>query len=375
MVPVVKEVRKPGEWETWLVVLVCTSLPVFLALFFFYKWHSQKSEFEHQASQFTQRQNTVLAYDAMEISRAMSALLDAAAHDVRIAASLSSNRALLANLMKERVATVTAGRAESGELKLAHVPLYRELVVLDSTGEEKLRIEKGVVAPGRKKSQCGIASLCDVALREDILKSSTGNVRYGKLMRYYTPQSEKLASDAEANASLSIATRTPGGAVVLGLDYVHLRELQNYPVFPYRQFSNPLLAYEEGNYAYLVDSEGDFLTHPKHWHAMGVDRSTGNFVPPVQQDSDQGTHPLNVLTYKGEKLQKYFERLRTRSFRQKSVDIFQAPNLKGTSRILSVAPILLREGQFESTGIFGHIIVGCSVDYFEEPKEKYVPYY
>jgi len=40
-----------------------------------------------------------------------------------------------------------------------------------------------------------------------------------------------------------------------------------------------------------------------------------------------------------------------------------------------VAPILFSKGQFKETGIFGHVVTGCSVDYFEEPKEKFLPYY
>ena len=95
----------------------------------------------------------------------------------------------------------------------------------------------------------------------------------------------------------------------------------------------------------------------------------------MQSDSDEGKHPINIRAYRGEKLKTYFDRLLTRSFLQQSVDIFRASNLEGSNRVLSVAPILINKGQFQKTGVFGYVVLGCSVDYFEEPKEQYVPYY
>jgi hypothetical protein len=369
-----REAGGKSEWESWLVVLTCTSVPIILALFFFYKWNTQNADFQRQTSQFVQRQNTVLAYDAMEISRDVSRLLDGAAHDATLAAAVHDRKEAVVAFLAGRVSPITLGRSESGQVKTEEKPIYREAVIIDAAGNEKWRVVNGKSAPLRKLSQCSVTSLCDAKLRESLTKLAVGKIHYGKLLRLYTPQAPDF-EPADEESGLSVGVRTKAGAVILMIDYVHLKEIRNYPVFPYRRFPNQMLAYEEGNYAYLVDWEGDFLTHPKYWHAMGIDPNTGGYVSPVRQDSDQGTHPLNVLAYQGEKLKAYFERLRTRSFRQKSVDIFQAPNLKGTNRVLSVAPVLLHQGQFAETGIFGHVIVGCSVDYFEEPKEQYVPYY
>lgn len=107
----------------------------------------------------------------------------------------------------------------------------------------------------------------------------------------------------------------------------------------------------------------------------GVDPKTFLRMRPMELDSDEGTHPINIQHYRGEKLRTYFQRLLNRSFLQKTVDIFQASNLGGGNRVLSIAPIILQKGQFQKSGVYGYVILGCSVDYFEEPKEQYVPYF
>jgi hypothetical protein len=84
---------------------------------------------------------------------------------------------------------------------------------------------------------------------------------------------------------------------------------------------------------------------------------------------------MNIAKYQGEKLRQYFTRLLKLSFVSKSVDVFSAPNLKGTNRVLATAPILFSEGQFQSSGVFGHVVTGCNVDYYEDPKEQAIPYY
>ena len=161
----------------------------------------------------------------------------------------------------------------------------------------------------------------------------------------------------------------------LGLDYRHLKSLMFAPTFPYRSKTDLLHAYSNGNYVYIVDGQDDIVLHPKYWHVTGVDAKTQTRVRSVKEDADMGSAKLNVSDYTGQKLGEYFRRLLKKSFASRAIDIFRAPNFGGTNRVLSVAPILVRQGQFSEDGVFGHVIIGCNVDYFEEPTEQYVPYY
>src|SRR5690606_1143016 len=97
-----------------------------------------------------------------------------------------------------------------------------------------------------------------------------------------------------------------------------------------------LKSYENGNYIYLVDTHNDILLHPKTWHVAGVDPATNRWVKPMRTDEEAGTGRLNIAEYQGEKLREYFRRLLSKSFVQRNVDIFRAPNLGGTNRVLSV---------------------------------------
>ena len=195
---------------------------------------------------------------------------------------------------------------------------------------------------------------------------------FGGVLRWYTRRGESESLDG---AILPVIGRSERGYYLLGVDYRFIKEILMHPTFPYEARRDLLQSYQNGNYIYMVDSNFDMLTHPKTWHVTGFDRTTAARVTPMKVDADEGSHPLNVQKYQGERLRDYFERLLKRSFLQKSVDIFQASNLKGTNRVLSVAPILTNRGQLKQSGVYGYVILGCNVDYFEEPKEKYVPYY
>lgn len=221
-------------------------------------------------------------------------------------------------------------------------------------------------------SDCLAKDLCDVATVGSALNLDKGKYFVGKGLRWYTP---KDAGAADGTGTLSVALKTEKGVFVLGIDFKSFNLLTRLPAFPYQERGEALEDYEAGNYIYLLDRDTDLLAHPKPWNVMGIDRETGQAMAPMRNDADAGKRPLNFTLYQEGILRPYFDRLLERSFKASEVDVFQAANLSGTIRVISVAPIFLDADVFDLKGPFGYAGVGCALEYFEEPEPRLIPYY
>jgi hypothetical protein len=358
----------------WFLILLTALVPLLLFFFFFFKWYNQRADFLRMRNQFVLRQNTVLAYDAMEVSTGFSDLLEKAGRDVRILATVTPSADNYLAFYKAQMGDFTRYETNNNESFQQELPFYNKVAFLDDKGTTRLAIEDWeVLKHKRTLEECLEKNLCDHSLIQKATDLPLEGLWYGTVLRYYSP--EGTAQDYRG-ASLSVVYRNKKGIFLLGIDYRHLVDHLTSPSFPYEEKKNVADAYQKGNYIYIVDFNNNIVTHPLAWTCAGIDKETGEWVKPMRVDSEQGKHPLNIAAYQDGVLKNYFERLVKISFAQKGVDIFRAPNLAGTTRILSVAPVSVTKGQFQNKGgIFGHVVIGCNVDYFEEPKDRIMPYY
>ncbi len=365
--------EKLSSMNPWAIILFVFPIPILIVSLFFYYWSTARSNYKRVTSQFMQRQNQVLAHDAMSVAREVSHLLESAARDVQALSMISPTSERFMQMYLSRVGQLTQLDPRDDSITTIPLPIYNEMIYLNTSGDEQLRLRNGQIERRlRRLSDCSGFNLCDSELIKKATRLTEGQLFFGKLVRWYSKESEK---EKVEGGYLPVVFRTSGGIFLLGIDYRYIKELLTLPTFPYERKQNLLHSYHNGNYIYLLDSDFDFIAHPKFWHVMGIDPLNGNRATPMMTDSEEGVHPINIRAYRGDKLKSYFERLLNRSFLQSGVDIFRASNLEGSHRVLSVAPILLHKGQFHKNGVFGFVVLGCSVDYFEEPKEQYVPYY
>lgn len=313
-----------------------------------------------------------MAYNAMEVSTGFSDLIEKSGRDVQILELVPQTADAYQSFYLAQMGDFT--RYDQDEnVTQAPLPFYNRLSFFDPKGELLFELNEGKVShPNRPLSQCYERDLCDRKLIERAMKLSVGDIYYGSILRYYSPEG---TPEDFTGAGLSVAYRGKKGIYLITIDYRHLQDHLTSPSFPYDPKRNLLDAYQKGNYLYIVDRDTNVITHPHYWKAIGIDKATGEWVPPMKTDSDLGHRPLKISAYEQGVLRDYFDRLLKISFVNKGVDIFKAPNFAGTSRVLSVAPIFVSKGQYKDNEIFGHVIIGCNVDYFEEPKTMIVPYY
>ncbi len=359
---------RPFVWG-WFVL----PLPLLFLVVFFVKWYQQGTELEKIRNLFIQRQNNVMGFNALEVATGFSDLLEKAARDIQLLALLPRNPASLKSFYQAQTGNFTRFDPKNHAVIQEPMPFYHWVSIRDLKGNQVLWMNEGVVNSNPVSlAECTLKNLCDADLVNKALTLKPGEVHYGRLLRYFTPEG---AEDKNNGAALGIAYRTPTHVYVMGIEYLQLRDHLTTPTFPYDTKRDLESAYRKGNYIYIVDEKMNVITHPLTWVQAGVDRATGEWVTPMKNDADGGSHPINVAAYQEGKLKEYFNRLLNVSFTANSVDIFRASNLNGTNRILSVTPISLSKGQYQSKGLFGWAIIGCNIDHFEEPKERFIPYY
>ena len=308
-----------------------------------------------------------------EISSGVSDLLEKGWRDANILSVMPATEDVFLHFYEVQVGEIMLFDEKNEYSKQGLLKFYNKLMFITPKGEVKIYIRNGVRDKTlRTIADCHESELCDRDLLDQAMKLKVGGARFGRVLHWYSPEG---VPEDPTDGSLNIVFRASNGIYLVGLDYRHLKDTLSVPTFPYQAKKNLLQAYTNGNYIFIVDSLNNIIIHPKYWDEAGIDKKTGKWVTPMQTDEDDGTHPINIAAYKGKKLKSYFDRLMTKSFTQNALDIFQALNLVGTIRVVSVVPIAFSRGQFEQEGLFGHALIGCNVDYFEEPKERFIPYY
>jgi len=358
--------------NSWLIILLTAPLPLLLVGFLAFRWYQQKTDLGRLTRDFMRRQNTVLGYDALGVSTGFSDLLEKAARDVQVLALLPPSAEAFLRFHRTQMGSYTRFDTENHAVLTAPLPFFNRLAFLSPDGTRKVLILDGKAdTRPLPLAACRKADLCDRGLLDDAVKLPVGGLLYGRILRYYSPVG---VPEDDRGASLSVAFRAREGIFVVGIDYLHLKDHLTTPAFPYDSKRDLLQAYHKGNYIYIVDRDRNVISHPYYPNVMGIDRATGDWAVPMRDDGDTGKRPINIAAYRSGKLKEYFARLMLIPFETNGIEIFEAANLAGATRVLSVAPVTLSHGQFK-TGQFGHAVVGCNIDYFEAPKERFVPYY
>lgn len=312
-------------------------------------------------SALEQRQNRVLAQDALRVSQAVGDLYTRAAETCRALSVLPAGSPASIQVLE----ALSAVDNQTGNA----FPLFRRILFSSAKG----KIAHFARDPQNhfRLSPCP-PGLCDTETVNAAHDIPVGKAILGKALRWYRAENDPEDPDP---GTVSVAFRGEAGVVAIGIDYRSLLQFLKLPVFPYNPRGDLLEDYEKGNYVYLLDRETNVVAHPKHWHSSGLDRNTLEPVPPASNDKETGTHPLNFRAYREGKLRGYFDRFLSFSLLPGEVAVFRASNLSGMDRVISVAPVSLPTSLFVQASTVGYVGVGCAVEYFREPEQKMLPYY
>lgn len=129
----------------WLIILLTAPVPLLLFVFFFVKWYNQKTDFRRITSQFIQRQNTVMAYDALEVSTGFSDLLEKAARDVQVFSLLPPTVENFKRFYKAQLGDFTRYDTKNNAVIQKPLPFYNRLAFLSPKGDKIVDLLDGKI--------------------------------------------------------------------------------------------------------------------------------------------------------------------------------------------------------------------------------------
>ena len=223
-----------------------------------------------------------------------------------------------------------------------NLPIYSEIAYIDAQGMERLRLLHGQRVPLRDVSDPANTTYVREPYFERTRQLPPGQVYISPLMGWHISRDEQLEGKTYEGVMrfccpLHDAHGHFSGMIMLGLDHRHLMEFTRH----ISSGSPPLVleaSYAEANYAFIFDSDGWIITHPKFWDIRGLDQS-GQLVPAYTGGDDDGKKAYNLLV--ADQIHKNYPHVAREVYAGKA-GIADVTNVGGTEKLMAYAPIVIR---------------------------------
>jgi HAMP domain-containing protein len=309
---------------------------------------------------------------AVETANAVARFLEEREADLRTLARLPcTTEAYLAFYQAHRATVWDADGQRS-------LPLYREIAFIDPAGQEVVKVSADRLAAPNELHD---VSRPDQTLfpRETYFSEAVGlpqgEVYISPVTGYYLSPDMAQAGlekpdgqvyDGIVRWALAVyEEETLHGVVTLALDHRHLQEFTDHIVPTVERFT-PLPDATTGNYAYLIDTDGWVIAHPRDYYIRGL-RADGSPVPALNEADHQvqearGEVPLNLtdLGFTDPNLPLINEQ--AQMGQAGSVTYYWA----GHDKFVAYAPIPYHSGRYSGLGGFGWVGLGAEVDTFHQ---------
>lgn len=261
---------------------------------------------------------------------------------------------------------------KDNKIQQIDMPLYVEMVLVDKSGNELIKIRNGEIAPKAKlvnvsnpantlyKSEDYFSKAIALNRGEVYVSRVTGwyvskpdfekGKRYSGVIRFATPVFDKSGVS---------------GIVVMALDMRHLAAYTDHvvPTQSERVFEADAAT---GNYAYMVDNQGFVISHPNDYHIEGLYPS-GRPVPPLTKETadaqikrGEEVLNLNLLAFMDPKLPAI-----TADAAAGKTGLMSY-TFAGHTKFVAYAPVKYFSRNYPKPAGFGWIGMGVDVEKFNE---------
>lgn len=260
-------------------------------------------------------------------------------------------------------------------------PLYKEIALIDENGYEKIYLINGKFLP--KNSLRNVANPPNTTyknetyfndakkLKKDEIFVSflTGNAMTKKDQLGHAKRPEDIGGGKSYDGVIrfSMPLFKDGqfsGVLTLALDHIHLQELSIH-VEPKIGETIVFPSYDSGNYAFIFDSRGWIITHPKYWDLPGTwdDGTEKQFMTAKssKQDIEEGIVGFN-LDHAGFLSEGYPKA--AKDIREKKTGLVTVTNVGGIRKVMAYAPIFYNTKPYNNLGIFGGFTLGAKFEEF-----------
>ena len=339
-----------------------------------------------------QRSLESLELRTVETANAISRFLDSSVQDVRQFALIEPTAVVYRNFYRNHTGQIweRQGTNEVHRQVRYQAPLYEELVYIDATGQEQLRLLNGEIVPASDLRN--VADPANTTFKSETYFNDTKHLRPGQVYvsnvtawnltreqqlgtaadSYEAVEGEKYDAVMRFTTPIFDAAGNFDGIVMLGLDFRHIMEYvlhispiseQPYTIYP---------DYDSGNYAYMFDHEGWHITHPRHWALRGLDEN-GQLVSHATGEMRQNNpallsiHPFNMQF--GDWADPNLPLMYDAVLRQEAGFVI-TENQSGARKATTYAPVRFAEGVYADAGIFGGVAIGAEMAEFHRPANQ-----
>ena len=341
---------------------------------------------ERTTNSLNQKIRDALELQAVLTAKSLTVFLNECNKDLETLSQLPRDANIYLRFAKQNRSEVwiRGGTNKNPNEQKIFIPLYKEVALIDSRGNERIKIRNGhLLAASRLKN---VSNPKNTTYRSEryfleARRLKAGEMYVSHLNGFHVSKPEQLVGAIKIEDAveghrydgvirLAMPVYQDGklkAVVMLGLDHRHLMEFTQH-ILPNQKETTVFPSYMSGNYAFMFDDQGWIITHPKYWDIRGVDRN-GKLVPAytrysTQEEIDKGLIPFNLDSASFIHDNYPFVSKKVRMRLSGSVI---TTNVGGITKIMAYAPVFYDKGVYKKYGIFGGITVGAEIKNFQMP--------
>jgi hypothetical protein len=261
---------------------------------------------------------------------------------------------------------------EDDKIRQVIAPLYTEMVLIDRSGKELIKIVNGQVAP--KSSLINVSNPANTRYKSEDYFSEAKKLNKGEVYFSHATGWYVNRADFEKGKRFTGILRmsTPlfdkeglAGVIALALDFRHIAGFTDHIIPTQAGYVFEADA-STGNYAYMVDNRGFIISHPSDFHIAGLN-SDGTQVPPITEKTHETMTKkglevlnLNLLAFMDPGMS---EIAKDAAVGNSGIKTYK---FAGQTKFVAYAPIKFYSADYPKPGGFGWIGMGVNVEKFNE---------
>lgn len=309
---------------------------------------------------------------AVNTSNEVAGFLMQCNKDLQVATIIPSSEAVYKQFVSENKKPVWVKR--DGKIQQALIPLYKEMALIDKSGNELIKIVDGQTA----KQLVNVSNPANTTFKSEDYFAKTKSLNKGEI--YVSPVTglyvDKAAFGKGQRFSGTIRMSTPifnqtglAGIISLAIDYRHLAQFTD-QIVPTQATRVIEADTATGNYAYMVDYRGFVISHPDDFHIIGLNPD-GSTVPTVTAQNaaelnKKGADALNLFQL-GFMDPNLFTIAKEAAQGKSGVLMYK---YGGINKFVAYAPIKFYASNLPAPAGFGWVGLGLEVEKFNEAATK-----
>ena len=308
-----------------------------------------------------------LSLRAQHVAMQVADFLKRVESDVDTLALLPVDAELYQQFYRDHQRDLWQGYEQDGRRRKVLVPLYVQLMFIDTDGRERVHLAQGRPVSLRDHLPVGGTDLTSDDFFVETQQLQGDAVFVSPLIGRHVSREQQLAGQdyrglIRFSRKVYTAQGEELGLVMLALDHRHLMEFTRHISTGEEPFVLDA-RYDEGNYAFMFDRQGWMIAHPKFWDIRGYD-ATGQWVEAFRGTAvhpDDGSRAYNL--FQAGAIHENYPLVAQQVLEGHS-GISDVTNVGGARKVMAFAPIFYQPRGVLDQPVWGGVTIGAEVANF-----------